>query len=572
LSFKELMAQNTLADLRAILRHNTEKGEQLMKRNVIRIWIAVLCAALVCASCGEPPRNPMLNTVITAHGNTDWHIDTAEEFLTGLDMDGTDLATNHMPNTWTGRHIHVGMANTRDYYYDSSKVASGADSDVVHGIDRAMLFFYAGHGNPDIWNTLGNSASQDDVLLANNAGDGLLRYYWQCSCEVFAHGALTCPGSSDVYSCPATFDGSADSVNMRNVYERWGPALTADLRMACGSSTLAWCWHGEVDAIWDNYNNHHYYVSDAFVFGLTRYHSNVVPLCITMGGADVIETPLWDLTFTNEPNTSGTTRYHIQYLSNFESTPRFVLIPTIVAELPVLELIPLPLSDSLSEIEFKQDGDWLLSPQEVRDRGPATRVNASSGAVYALGETGGFAEGKALSEEEYLHRAMSYLKEQGWQEEFVAEPMGVSIRIQSVPVEGNAGDIQDMQKSVLITFKRMIQVGGKTVNVLGPGGVMTVQLNNDGSVLNASKVWRTVAKEGEMRPVKPREQALEEAIKQIENPDAYKLDSWNWGYKEFAGNVEQKEMKVVYQFQFVPAEQEQILDYPPVTVEIAAQE
>lgn len=118
----------------------------------------------------------------------------------------------------------------------------------------------------------------------------------------------------------------------------------------------------------------------------------------------------------------------------------------------------------------------------------------------------------------------------------------------------------------------MIQVDGTSVNVLGPGGGMTVQLNNDGSVLNASKVWRTVAREGEMRPVKPREQALKEAMKQIENPGAYKLDSWDWGYMELPGNVERKEMKVVYQFQFVPAEQEQPADYPPVTIEIAAQE
>ena len=40
-----------------------------------------------------------------------------------------------------------------------ARVASGDDSDLANGIDRAMLFFYAGHGNPEIWNTLGNSAS-----------------------------------------------------------------------------------------------------------------------------------------------------------------------------------------------------------------------------------------------------------------------------------------------------------------------------------------------------------------------------------------------------------------------------
>ncbi|MFN2183634.1 MAG: hypothetical protein ACK2UU_06570, partial [Anaerolineae bacterium] len=84
--------------------------------------------------------------------------------------------------------------------------------------------------------------------------------------------------------------------------------------------------------------------------------------------------------------------------------------------------------------------------------------------------------------------------------------------------------------------------------------------------------WRTVGREGEMRLVKPRELAVEEAIQQIESPGAYRLDSWDWGYKELSGNVEQKEMKVVYQFQFVPADQERLVDYPPVMIEIAAQE
>jgi hypothetical protein len=410
------------------------------------------------------------------------------------------------------------------------------------------------------------------VLLANQAGQGLLRYYWQCSCKVFAHGRLNCGGSSMEYGCPQTFDGSADSVTMRNVYERWGPALTADLRMACGSSTEAWCWNGEVDAIWDLYNNYNAYVSDAFVLGLRRYHSNVVPVCITLGGASVTDTPLWDLTFTNVPNSSGTRFYHLQYISNFESTPTAPPLRESVDALPVLELIPMPLPPALDQIKFKQEGDWLISPQQVRGRGAAVRVNTLSGAVYTQGEAAGFAKGQALSEQEYIDRALRYLEEQGWQEKLTAEPMGISTRIQSVPVKGESGELQEVQKNVLITFRRVIEVGGRPVNVLGAGGVMTVQLNNDGSLLNAAKVWRTVAKEGKVLPVKPYEQALEEALRQIQTPDAYRLESWSWGYQEMAGNMEQKEMRIVYEFQFVPTDHEKLVDYPPVTVEIVGQE
>lgn len=138
-------------------------------------------------------------------------------------------------------------------------------------------------------------------------------------------------------------------------------------------------------------------------------------------------------------------------LWNFESTARPIVLLEIPEKLPVLQVIPLPLPSPLSEVEFNHEGDWLISPEQVRGRGPEIQVNALSGAVYAVGQEGGFAEGKALSEKEYLERAMSYLIEQGWQEEFAAEPTGASIRIQSVPVEGKSDYVEDVQKSVLIS-------------------------------------------------------------------------------------------------------------------------
>ena len=50
-----------------------------------------------------------------------------------------------------------------------------------------MLFFYAGHGNPDAVERVGRVRQPTpDVQLANITGGGNLRYYWQCSCEVFA--------------------------------------------------------------------------------------------------------------------------------------------------------------------------------------------------------------------------------------------------------------------------------------------------------------------------------------------------------------------------------------------------
>lgn len=52
-----------------------------MKGKTFSIGMACMLVAPVVAGCC--PVNPPLNTAITAHGNTDWHIDTAEEFLFG---------------------------------------------------------------------------------------------------------------------------------------------------------------------------------------------------------------------------------------------------------------------------------------------------------------------------------------------------------------------------------------------------------------------------------------------------------------------------------------------------------
>lgn len=161
--------------------------------------------------------NPPLSA-IAAHGNTDWHLQTANEFLFGTDMNGQVQAANHAPDNWTKRHIHVGLTNTSKFYYDKTLTSTGSDIDPVDGIDTTMLFFYAGHGNPNLWCSLGDTASQPDVKLANVMQGGILRYYWQCSCEVFAHGPQCSDGGGGTdYNCPQNFTGGADSASMQRV-------------------------------------------------------------------------------------------------------------------------------------------------------------------------------------------------------------------------------------------------------------------------------------------------------------------------------------------------------------------
>jgi hypothetical protein len=537
-----------------------------MNRSLLRM-VGLIATAIYLASCC--PKNPPLNVVKTAHGNTDWHIDTAEEFLTGKDMNGNTLAANHCPDTWTKTHMHVGLTNTNGFYYDSSVVASGQDTDSTSGIDRPMLFFYAGHGEATDFSALGSDALVSSMRLGNCSGsnDGTLRYYWQCSCEVFAHGPQTCATGSNAYSCPGAFDGSADSDAMRNVYERWGSRLDPALRMACGSSTLAYCWQSETNKIWDDYNNKGYDVADSFIDGLHRYTWNT-PLCITTGGLSTFSTPLVDTAFTNAPNPSGA-YYHIQYLSSFATTAPTIKIE-IPETIPVFELIPPPPPETYRKYRFTEQGDWMSASEQVRGRGSVVKINRNSGALYLFGERRMDEKAGALTEEEYVKAAERIIREQGWTEEKVSQPNGYRMLVQTSPKEGGRAEIRQIQKNVVVTFKREITVDGKSVAVLGEGGVMSFQLNNDGSVVNASKVWRTI--KGVLRTTKSKsyEQAYEEALTRIREKEAYTLADWMWGYEEAAGNVKQTELKAFYVFNFLPRDLRKGKDYPPVIVKVSA--
>lgn len=538
---------------------------------VVSLYV-VFWAVLPCC-----PKNPALNSVKTAHGNADdWHIDTSEEFLTGKDMSGATSAANHCPGTWTKNHMHVGLTNTDVYYYDRDVIASGEDYKSSNGIDKPMLFFYAGHGNSTSFDTLGNSATLTNMRIGNCEdcnNDGTLRYYWQCSCEVFAHGPKNCAGVAYHYACPDDFDGSSDSDNMRNVYERWGPILHPNLRMACGSSTAAYCHETETNKIWDNYNNKGYDVVDSFIDGLHRCSWNT-PLCITTGGLFVSGTPLFDTTFTNAPNPSGE-YFHIQYLSNFDTTAPPTLIIHVPELLPIYELTPLPLPDPYRKMEFKKEGDWMYSIEKVEERNSKVKINLDSGAVYAFGERRFDEKLKPLEESEYIRLAKRFINEQGWTEKEISEPIGARMIIDRAPKEGKSSDIKRFQKNVVVTFKRQITIEGEegediTVNSVGEGGTISIQLNNDGSIPNAFKVWRKITGIKKTTKAKTQKQALEEAMAKIKEKEAYRLADWTWGYKEATGNVKQTELKAVYVFNFQPVDLERSRDFPPRIIEISA--
>lgn len=539
-------------------------------------WHAASFAMVVSATMasGCCPRNPQAGTAVSAHGNTDWHIDTANEFLFGTDMSGNVTAANHAPGTWTRRHMHVGETNAAHFYADPGRSATGADKDATNGIDGAMLFFYAGHGAPTLWNTLGDNASQSSCLLGDcrdrTAGS---RYYWQCSCEVFAHGPETCTGGGWAYGCPEGFDGSADSAAMRNVYERWGPALSKELRMACGASTSAYCHEAQANAIWDNFNNVGLDVADSFIQGLMIWGS-VVPLCITTGGADVTTTPLYDTAFTSAANASGA-YYHIQWGTSFAKQRRVPLL-RIPDLLPVFGLRPYPLPDRLRGVKLERSGDLMVSKDGSAAEGYELRVNPKSGAVYLRGKRLSPAHGKPLTEEQAREASRRFLEARGMAEPAASEPEISAQMVASRPIEKGARSTPPMQKAVTYLVRRTVDVGGTPVPVIGDGGKIELFLNPDGSVYRMAKVWRQLGPAKRVVPVKPYETALVEARRTLGDAEpAYRLDSWDFGYQEADGNVDQQELRAAYHFAFVAVErgdgEKGVIGRPPRMVIVAAQ-
>lgn len=512
--------------------------------------------------------NPPLNSAISAHGNTDWHVNTANEFLFGVDMDGNATASNHTPDSWTKQHMHVGLTNTAKYYYDKNLTATGMDTDVTSGIDRAMLFFYAGHGNPTGWSALNEGASQPDMKLANITGNGTLRYYWQCSCEVFAHGpysASSC-GASMEYGCPQNFDGSHDSSDMRNVFERWGAALSSDLRMACGGSTSMWCWYDNVNEVWNDYNNNGMNVAQSFIDGFSSSHPGVVPLCITMGGANIANTPLFtDNVFTNQPNTSGSTYYHIMYLGGGTQTQIKPL--TIPIKLPKLIVAAADIPPHLKALAPSQS----INHARFLGKKAIVRINPASGSVYMMSAKRTSGIETAIAEKEYLTRVAALVKEMKWDNMEMVKPVVSRLKTASMPVGGSSKDIKQGQESVLVTYSRQIDVNGIKVDVLGTGGKVKIMMTNGGNILNANRVWRKIQERTKDVQLKSFEEAQAEALQKLPDADAYKLDQWKWGYKEPEGNVQIAEMKVVFQFWFVPKNHDDLMKDPPFFTEIQAE-
>jgi len=343
--------------------------------------------------------------------------------------------------------------------------------------------------------------------------------------------------------------------------------------MACGGSTLMYCHTSQTNQMWADYNSNGMGVADSWLHGFGMW--GVVPLCMTRGGADITKTPLYDQVFTNAPNTSGTGFYHILYRYPPDSATAVAtseLATEIPKRLPRIRLgVPAP-PEKMRNLKLTSATPATVSAASVAGGKAQVKMLPASGAMYLdSGQQPEFSA-QRLQDAEYIERANRFFQEVGWDEKSTSPPELVRYLTASMPEGGKASDIRSGQKSVTFTLRRRIEVAGKSIEVLGDGGMMTVHMGNDGMVLKASKVWRAIEPLSAEVNVKSFEEARAEAMRKLGNPEAYKLDRWKWGYKELSDNVEQDELKLVYQFAFVPVSPDKKLDFPPQLVEVAGQE
>jgi len=545
--------------------------------------VMALLGWMVLASCqpGQqiiPPEfsNPTLRAAPGASGGSR---EMAEEFLKYAPFPVSDKTL-----------MHEGLCYAEPYFQDRGLDPAGNDTDRYNGVDTATLFFSATHGTPETWLAMPNgrdpgkcpqSTSETHVVepgrmrLGNGQGTGDgLRYFWQCASNVFAHGPRQCPGGAPDFGCPESSDGTQDTVLARNVYERWGGMLAPGLRMACGFSTAAFCHPDDARRVWDLYDrsSNGFAAADAFIEGFRQEREGTLPLCITRGSAGVEWTPLFDERLITSPNPHGASHYHAQYPVPFSSTHQ----PGRPAETgsplwsPIFGLKPMPLPATLKKLAFERQDGMLVSGDLENVTGLSVRVRPASGALYLNGKSRFDPDDPPLKEDQYMDRAARFLREWGLAEA-AAKPEGVRMMLETVPVSNRTFEVIRRQKSVFITFRRQVELDGKSIPVLGDGGLIRLQMNNDGSIARASKIWREITGVRKIARIKPYETSYGEALLQLASPASYMLDGWTWGYKEFEGSAEQADLRIVHIFSFIPKGQDTALQVAPVKVEIAAQ-
>lgn len=252
-----------------------------------------------------------------------------------------NFANTMMASGWTVKLIDPLEA----HFYDATRYGGG-DDELENGIDVGAVLLHMAHGSPEGWQVRPNNASVQEATasiakivvgeaISNHTTGGALRYYFQCSCKVLAHGPCrknpagsssmartpeNCKaGSGLTYNEPSLFceTGCEEALSRdhpleRNVFERWTPALGRGLRLACAGSTAIRCKKENIARMFAAIEGGGQAIADSFLAGFGD--PNAVPLCITQGGVNSGDTPLSDKKFTDQPNSFDRVALYAEYL------------------------------------------------------------------------------------------------------------------------------------------------------------------------------------------------------------------------------------------------------------------
>lgn len=540
-------------------------------------------------------------------------------FLSGCDETGRNCLPNAAPIGWQRQQLQQGEAVTASFFCGKAGAPSStcADDKVPNGIDSGpRLVFYAGHGGPTGWKAQNEDVELRRVLL----GDQELRYFWQCSCNVMAHGKPIDLGAGPDFYAPDTYSysaGGADDPRKRNVFARWPAAISGRLRLACGGSSGVCAESGEaVNRIWDDFNNRGFDVADSFLEGVFNAQGGV-PLCLAQGGQDLETSTLYDVDFTGEVNpvaklAPDKPRYlYLSYPAMF-GKPVLPVVekqkPPTPGLYPVIRLAD-PAVDGAPGFLLSEDKNLLLSQKTIEKRGAEIRIDRRSRAFYVRGAVhdsvyplgSGSRETWGDTEKFYVDKALEFIQQKGWTETLASKPQALRIVVERSKIEARGKDLQRFQKSVVVRIKRLVEVvlgpgSVERVPVIGAGGEIVVQLNNDGTVRNTAKIWRPIqpADPGtgfRRRRVRAPLEALQSFLSEARESNhdgvgarlvplgfeqVYDLRPdevpYVWGYKEESGNCRQKEMWLVYQFTFLPKPEFREEGYHPLTFDVPAQD
>jgi hypothetical protein len=466
---------------------------------------------------------------------------------------------------------------------DNSKFfCQGPDElDAENGVDSAPVFFFFGHGMPDSW-TAGTNDARQTCMRVGEPPRGMLRYYFQCSCQVFAHGPLHTERHYDEYPAPWDFTKgpNRDLYKRRSVYRRWGPVLGPSTRLACGLSSVMPCGDSQVrktmldkEGFLD--------VADAFLEGIEAAPGDQ-PICLTKVtrdhplNPDPTHSALYDRALTMAPRERAEGKYGFYFIEYLRSTDKEHRRPL------------LPAHTSLFALEtFSEETDYTLIHASLIDtlrnalrgfveraaswrlRRPRVYNDASVRLTPILGDCPPEAS-KCGRDDYYSAKALSFVKTMGWLEpDLDPAPEVLRVVIDAYPLNNYVDElpVTRFQKGVIVRFRRMLPGVDADQGWSDPSGAIVIEMNRKGRVAKAWKRWRSVTKTI--------------ATFNITDLDAYRLDATAQLHEKADGYLVAGPPELVYEergeelvphlrFVAVPKRAELFAKYPPLRLDVAA--